>query len=66
MTLSRGCGENILTVNMYREHVEKLGNGVEKKDSRKLKEREERYRRKKKISIERLKTKTQQTIRQKK
>jgi hypothetical protein len=32
---------------MYREHVGILGNGVEKKDRRKLKKREERYQRKK-------------------
>jgi hypothetical protein len=55
-TLSRGCGENILSVIMYREHVGTLGNGIEKKDRRELKKQEERYRRKKKISIGRLKT----------
>jgi hypothetical protein len=66
MTLSRGSGENILTVNMYREHVGIIGNGFEKKDRRKLKKREERYGRKKEISIERLKTTNTKTIRQKK
>jgi hypothetical protein len=40
---------------MYWEHVGILGNVVKKKDRRKLKKREERYGRKKKISIERLK-----------
>jgi hypothetical protein len=47
---------------MYWEHVGMLENGVKKKDKRKLKKQEERYGRKKKISIERLKT----TIKQKK
>jgi deferrochelatase/peroxidase EfeB len=46
-----------LMVNMYREHVGILGNGVKKKDRRKLKKQEEIYGRKKKISTERLKTK---------
>jgi hypothetical protein len=41
---------------MYQEHIGMLGNGVKKKDRRELKKREERYRKKKKISIERLKT----------